>query len=582
MSFISDLNPFNPSSALGKSGLAPALEALALNYFVPGIGEAAGLGLSNAATTGLIVGGANALASGSLQKGIMAGLGAYGATGLGEAAMGGVRAANTEEELAKKIGLSTKDYIAAPASVVPPELTTGEAFKAGIKGISSLGAKDLLKYGAAAALPALMQADRNKYGMPTSDASKQAYIRPKYYDYRTQTYYDLPAVKASDWGSQSLGEYRSQYAPNIGAAEGGLQAAYAEGGTTVDNLPNNSFLGQVLTPSKAYENTGASADAYKYLTNQTLSSRTPYQPLYTPTSNAKYILTNSGQIVLNPNYVDPLRASVKASGIGDTGVAGVDSGGGGAGIGSISGNGSVSSSSTSSTGSPTGSTIGDIGYAISNQSISPVAAAIASAMMDAMSPTSVTSVNAVSGLDAQSDAATAMGASTAAGVNGPAGASSTGMGSDVSGEGAAPGGGSAPGGGDAPGGGGDGGSAADARGGFYHKGRFDYHPHMARGGLSDAYYNLGGYSDGGRLLRGPGDGVSDSIPAVIGNKQPARLADGEFVVPARIVSEIGNGSTEAGARKLYAMMDRIQAARKKTVGKGKVAKNTRADKYLPA
>ena len=84
------------------------------------------------------------------------------------------------------------------------------------------------------------------------------------------------------------------------------------------------------------------------------------------------------------------------------------------------------------------------------------------------------------------------------------------------------------------------------------------------------------------MLRGPGDGVSDSIPATIGNRQPARLADGEFVVPARIVSEIGNGSTEAGARKLYAMMDRVQQARGKTVGKGKVAKNTRADKYLPA
>ena len=105
---------------------------------------------------------------------------------------------------------------------------------------------------------------------------------------------------------------------------------------------------------------------------------------------------------------------------------------------------------------------------------------------------------------------------------------------------------------------------------------------MATGGLSDARYNLGGYSDGGRLLRGPGDGVSDSIPAMIGKKQPARLADGEFVVPARIVSEIGNGSTEAGARKLYAMMDRVQSARRQTVGKGKVAKNSRADKYLPA
>jgi len=109
-----------------------------------------------------------------------------------------------------------------------------------------------------------------------------------------------------------------------------------------------------------------------------------------------------------------------------------------------------------------------------------------------------------------------------------------------------------------------------------------YVQQQATGGLSDAHYNLGGYSDGGRLLRGPVDGVSDSIPAVIGKKQPARLADGEFVVPARIVSELGNGSTEAGARKLYAMMNRIQASRKNTVGKDKVAKNNRADKYLPA
>ena len=95
--------------------------------------------------------------------------------------------------------------------------------------------------------------------------------------------------------------------------------------------------------------------------------------------------------------------------------------------------------------------------------------------------------------------------------------------------------------------------------------------------------SLGGYSDGGRLLKGPGDGVSDSIPATIGNKQqPARLADGEFVVPARIVSELGNGSTEAGAKKLYAMMDRVQRARGQTTGKNKVAANSRADKYLPA
>jgi hypothetical protein len=105
---------------------------------------------------------------------------------------------------------------------------------------------------------------------------------------------------------------------------------------------------------------------------------------------------------------------------------------------------------------------------------------------------------------------------------------------------------------------------------------------MAMGGMADGGYNLGGYSDGGRLLKGPGDGVSDSIPATIGNRQPARLADGEFVVPARIVSELGNGSTDAGAKKLYAMMQRIQQARGRTVGSGKVAVNSRAEKLLPA
>ena len=101
---------------------------------------------------------------------------------------------------------------------------------------------------------------------------------------------------------------------------------------------------------------------------------------------------------------------------------------------------------------------------------------------------------------------------------------------------------------------------------------------FAAGGIS----NLGDYSDGGRLLKGPGDGISDSIPATIADKRPARLADGEFVVPARIVSELGNGSTEAGARKLYAMMDRVQKARGKTTGKDRVAVNSRAEKLLPA
>jgi len=91
-------------------------------------------------------------------------------------------------------------------------------------------------------------------------------------------------------------------------------------------------------------------------------------------------------------------------------------------------------------------------------------------------------------------------------------------------------------------------------------------------------YNLGGYSDGGRMLKGPGDGMSDSIPASIAGKQPARLADGEFVVPADVVSHLGNGSTDAGAKKLYGMMDKIRKAR---TGKKKQAPQVNVDKYLP-
>jgi hypothetical protein len=98
---------------------------------------------------------------------------------------------------------------------------------------------------------------------------------------------------------------------------------------------------------------------------------------------------------------------------------------------------------------------------------------------------------------------------------------------------------------------------------------------MAKGGIA----NLGGYSDGGRMLKGPGDGMSDSIPGVIGGRQPARLADGEFVVPADVVSHLGNGSTDAGAKKLYAMMAKVRQAR---TGKKKQAPAVKSAKYMPA
>jgi hypothetical protein len=96
---------------------------------------------------------------------------------------------------------------------------------------------------------------------------------------------------------------------------------------------------------------------------------------------------------------------------------------------------------------------------------------------------------------------------------------------------------------------------------------------MAGGG------HLGSYSDGGQMLKGPGDGMSDDIPASIGDEQPARLADGEFVVPADVVSGIGNGSTDAGAEALYAMLDRVRKAR---TGRTEQAPEIDAQRMMPA
>jgi len=80
-------------------------------------------------------------------------------------------------------------------------------------------------------------------------------------------------------------------------------------------------------------------------------------------------------------------------------------------------------------------------------------------------------------------------------------------------------------------------------------------------------------------LDGPGDGMSDSIKATIDGQQPARLADGEFVIPADVVSHLGNGSSKAGAKMLYAMMDRIRKAR---TGNPKQGKEINPSKFLPA
>jgi hypothetical protein len=95
-------------------------------------------------------------------------------------------------------------------------------------------------------------------------------------------------------------------------------------------------------------------------------------------------------------------------------------------------------------------------------------------------------------------------------------------------------------------------------------------------------YAAGGIAQlavGGKLLRGRGDGMSDSINANISGKREARLADGEFVIPADVVSHLGNGSTDAGAKQLYSMMDKVRNAR---TGRKAQGRQITPQKYMPA
>lgn len=92
-------------------------------------------------------------------------------------------------------------------------------------------------------------------------------------------------------------------------------------------------------------------------------------------------------------------------------------------------------------------------------------------------------------------------------------------------------------------------------------------------------YAAGGLAEmaKGRYLGGATDGMADKIPARIGGKQEARLSHGEFVIPADVVSHLGNGNSEAGAQRLYSMMDKIRTAR---TGTKKQGKQINPDKFL--
>lgn len=631
----------NPHTGLPEAGfldsILPALAGFALNTFVPGLGQAVGgiFGLGQAAGTGIAVGGATALASGDLGKGLMAGLGAYGGAGIGGSL-----------EAAGKTALDGSGFVQAP----------GEAGRmAAMPAVSPVGTYDRLKAGmdVASAVPTdFMKSNLMNLGFaaapaisgvyddqPTSSGSKihPGYIRVFKTDPVTGRSYQTEAVRADEWGGRPAIEWGGVPKPQ----------GYAKGGGVSDYLAQlkaefpDSYM-YIPTADGAYSNTTdapAPTETPDVKTETTKGVpmwggvRPPELPIQIPeysmlsdSEKAQLYLMGEGPNPFTfysqtPARVDPREKAAEATKEMATVVEQQQRGGArdmtsfepGAGLAQFGGSGFTGATTNAfgDSGPTTGlaslanqgaAYLGNMGilsgfdpktgaeYGLSKaiaQNVDPNyghegrlanAAALSAAMQG------VPAANPMGADPSQGGGRTSEGGGGyASGTVGGYGPGSPAASAAASGTVGGYGPGTAGFGGGEGGGGGDGGG--DARGGFLNHGRFDQR--YAYGGgitaLADGgMYNLGSYSDGGRLLRGPGDGVSDDIPATIGEKQPARLADGEFVVPARIVSELGNGSTEAGARKLYAMMDRVQKARTKTVGKNKVAANTRAEKYLPA
>jgi hypothetical protein len=544
----------NPQTGLPEAGFLSSLLPMVAGAALTGFSG----GAINPLTAGLIVGGGSYLMNPNkgLMGGLMAGLGAYGGAGLGaglsnlatsEAGTTTANAATQAAEEAEKQAVSARNL----------EMANQEVGQKAAEN-SLVGRTDLTRAQMENALTPQnqLQALTPEQIQPIRDnamtqSMAQAAPAPTGMDAMYQGAKSIVTDPTADkFKTLGGGSY-------MGLAQKGLMAAtpaLAEGlkpaglnvATTQQKqqvVPHYRFSPGMVTPTPAAGAKGV--------------ENTYFNPSYTA-------LSDQEAANLYPGY-----PAAKAAGGGLMGYAG-----GGTPYEPyqpISGNSNVTASpgpAPDASGQGVSNTAQNVGLGMMAMGQTPgIATGLAGVIGQAIADSQMSSM---------SNANAAMGAANAGGHSvtsdasgnvsvGP-GPSSNGMGVATDGSDSAP---SAPSGGD----------SSDARGGYLSRGHFDQRPRMAGG---DARYNLGGYSDGGRLLRGPGDGVSDSIPAVIGKRQPARLADGEFVVPARIVSEIGNGSTEAGARKLYAMMDRIQAARGKTVGKGKVAKNTKADKYLPA
>jgi hypothetical protein len=559
----------NPETGLPEAGFLSSILPMVLGagaMMIPGL---QGFGAAGIAAG---IGGLQALRTGSLKKGLMAGLGAYGGAGLaggltaaGAASGAGAAGAGTPEILGG-LGAQPATFSGnlAQAGQGLTALPTSEAARtafmgnAALKGSGVGGAKGLMQYGLAAASPMLMETTTKQPEIKTDKDMGQRYR----FDAGALT--PTPVADTPGYNNQGLnfGKERQYFNPMYRPIDNDAARklyGFASGGP-VEDMSNANSIGMNTGYPQADIRTGAYATPYQQPISRNVVSGAQGAAVNPYTGQAQFA---EGGAVDSYTYDPTTQMYVKKSGEGATVVSptgGISGASGSSGSGIPSGPPPTTTPEEFAAQSERNQKINDFltnisavlspGATIARGLLdTPFAGGIANAFGGRQDPSLATVENmgtyAVG--PAMQSMQDAYNADMSAAQSGVSGANSPGA---------------------------DAASAANA-GENLAKGGIAA---LAQGGIS----NLGDYSDGGRLLRGPGDGISDSIPAVIGKKRPARLADGEFVVPARIVSELGNGSTEAGARKLYAMMDRVQKARKKTVGKGKVAANSRSAKYLPA
>jgi len=551
----------NPETGLPEAGflesILPAVAGFALNAFAPGVGTAVGgmLGLGEAAGTALTVGGIAGLASGSLEKGIMAGMGAYGGAGLAGSLMNpSANAAVLAAENAIPGGgpLPPEAVAAARQSVNPMD-----SLKSGFSAAAS-NPKDFLqdnKYLLGAAFLPALAGGLNDKGEGTGAPKTPKYIRRYETDPVTGEIRQAQAISTDDFGDQPAVSF------------GGVKRMADGGPVTFGGVPAST---KVIDP---YDTRTDSQKSLDYLmgkgTNPMLFTHKqatgPIQPAdFGTRTGGRYILdsaTNTYVWVPDAEDANAAAASLAAK----QGLAALNRDGGGRGDtdpkeqARIDAFMDAEDAKDIAEGNPVGTTRGarikdDLSFLsflnplnmINSvvdvfQGKNPVTGGWNTGYNEGTLGTGVSTqsqdaaTNAEVESQAQANAANTLGVNDAA-VNAAANAAQAQANAIAEGNKGENQGGSY--------GVTDGGYGMTPDGGIdgsmFSKGGIAA---LAGGGLG----SLGGYSDGGQLLKGPGDGVSDSIPAKIAGNQPARLADGEFVIPARIVSELGNGSTDAGS-----------------------------------